>query len=228
MGKTKKKIISSRQEKFLNLVAESGVFTEHFYFTGGTALSYFYLQHRYSEDLDFFSPQEFDPRDVFSFIQGFRENLGFSQIDYQQSFNRNIFHLIFSPRQSLKIEFTFFPFDQLDTPLVYKKLKIDSLLDIAVNKVFTIAQKPRLRDFFDIYFILHSTSWKLEELVEKARLKFDWYIDWLQFSSNLFSVSQLRDDPLLAPPYATEIFLKKVRGFFEKEAKRLKDKILEE
>jgi len=30
---------------------------------------------------------------------------------------------------------------------------VDSMLDIAVNKIFTIYQKARARDFIDLYFI---------------------------------------------------------------------------
>lgn len=42
----------------MEYAAKSRVITDNFYLTGGTALSEFYLQHRLSEDLDFFSEQE--------------------------------------------------------------------------------------------------------------------------------------------------------------------------
>jgi hypothetical protein len=35
-----------------------------FYLTGGTALAEFYLQHRLSEDLDFFSEQEVESQAI--------------------------------------------------------------------------------------------------------------------------------------------------------------------
>lgn len=38
----------------------NGVVTEDFFLTGGTALSVFYLHHRQSNDLDFFTLQETD------------------------------------------------------------------------------------------------------------------------------------------------------------------------
>ena len=44
------------QDKFLAFFSEYN--NEKFYLTGGTALSRFYFQHRYSEDLDFFSAKE--------------------------------------------------------------------------------------------------------------------------------------------------------------------------
>lgn len=41
---------------------------DYFYFTGGTALSIFYFQHRLSEDLDFFTEKKVPYDQVVSFI----------------------------------------------------------------------------------------------------------------------------------------------------------------
>ena len=46
--------ISSIQKKVLGLFKETPL-KEKFYWTGGTLLSYLYLHHRQSNDLDFFS-----------------------------------------------------------------------------------------------------------------------------------------------------------------------------
>ena len=50
-------ILSENQKKFLKLLSEEKSICAHFYLTGGTALAEFYLHHRLSEDLDFFSEQ---------------------------------------------------------------------------------------------------------------------------------------------------------------------------
>lgn len=44
----------------LKLIADTDL-ASHFYFSGGTALSHYYLQHRFSEDLDFFNHGAFNP-----------------------------------------------------------------------------------------------------------------------------------------------------------------------
>ena len=75
------------------------------------------------------------------------------------------------------------------------KLRIDSLLDIAVNKVFTIYQNPRSRDFIDLYLILKNNSWSFTDLRKKARLKFDTQIDPLQMATQLFRVKEVLDYP---------------------------------
>ncbi len=46
--------VYSLQNQILSLVQGAGV---EFYLTGGTALSRYYLNHRYSDDLDFFVNQ---------------------------------------------------------------------------------------------------------------------------------------------------------------------------
>lgn len=47
-----KTILTPFQTKLLNILATDSYITKRFYFTGGTVLSEFYLQHRLSEDFD--------------------------------------------------------------------------------------------------------------------------------------------------------------------------------
>jgi len=54
-------VLTPLQNSFLNEFFE---LTSDFYLTGGTALSAFYLLHRYSEDLDLFA----DKDDVFQIV----------------------------------------------------------------------------------------------------------------------------------------------------------------
>ncbi len=55
MAKKTQGILTDHQKKVLELMGKESYFTRRFYFTGGTAPAEFYLQHRFSEDLDFFS-----------------------------------------------------------------------------------------------------------------------------------------------------------------------------
>jgi len=123
----------------------------------------------------------------------------------------------------LKVEFTYYPFPQIEKPKLLEGLRIDSLKDIAVNKVFTIAQNPRGRDFFDTYFILKKTHWELQELLKLCRKKFDYHIDYLQFGANLMRVETLKDDPILTD-YMRNIRIQTIKNFFLQQAKKLKEK----
>jgi len=52
-----KEILNKNQKILLEYFSKED-FINDFYLTGGTALAAFYLNHRYSEDLDFFTEKE--------------------------------------------------------------------------------------------------------------------------------------------------------------------------
>lgn len=214
-----KEILNVSQRRFLEFVQSQLDFGKGFYLTGGTALSAYYLNHRYSEDLDFFSEKEIDLSAINVFLRKAKSICGIKTIDFEQAFNRNIFFLTLENRQdTLKVEFTYYPFTRLGAPLRVGGLFIDSILDIAVNKVFTIAENPRARDFIDVYFILQKKDFSFKELLKKARLKFDWHVDPLQFGSQLLKAEEVEDYPRMLKA----IEHKKWQEFFIKEAKKFK------
>lgn len=70
MGKVQ--IITQRHQIILDEVKKNNYLNKHFYFTGGTALSAVYLQHRYSDDIDLFtSKDELDKEFLLEFITKF-------------------------------------------------------------------------------------------------------------------------------------------------------------
>ncbi len=218
----RKAILSENQVKVLEIISQSKDVCQNFYLTGGTALAEFYLRHRLSEDLDFFSENEVDPRVIFYFLKTVKEKAGFEKIDAQQSFNRNLFFLYF-PDETIKTEFTYFPFPRIEDGSSKSNLKIDSLLDIAVNKVFTIYQKPRARDYIDLYFIIQKMGWEMDSLLKKARIKFDWHIDLLQWGSQLLRADQVKDYPKMIK----EINPQEWQDFFIEEARKIRKDIIE-
>ena len=88
-------------------------------------------------------------------------------------------------KNHFKTEFTYFPFTQVEKPMIADNLHIDSLLDIAVNKFFTIYQQPASRHFIDLFCILQSSGIAWDNLPKLARIKFDTVIDPLQLGSQL-------------------------------------------
>ncbi|MFH0791947.1 MAG: nucleotidyl transferase AbiEii/AbiGii toxin family protein [bacterium] len=218
-----KDIINCEQEKFLKFFATVSALRSSFYFTGGTALSHFYLKHRFSEDLDFFSEKEFDVKEITPFLRKGKKLLDYKTIDFQQSFNRNLFYFVFTSKKALKVEFTYFPFPQIEKPKLRDGLSVDSLRDIAVNKVFAINQNPRGRDFFDLYFILKKENWDILELLKQARNKFDWQVDPFHFANQLFKIRKMFDDPILAKD---DFDLNIIKEYFIKLSKEIGNKAI--
>ncbi|MBF8250000.1 MAG: hypothetical protein HW400_601 [Candidatus Levybacteria bacterium] len=216
-----KTILTGRQKQLLILLSGQTVITKNFYLSGGTALAEYYLHHRYSEDLDFFSMDEVDPMAIQVILKKIQKNTKMQSVDFQQSFNRNLFFL-HSNGEVIKTEFTYYPFVQLEKPRIIDNLRIDSLLDIAVNKVFTIYQRPKSRDFIDLYLIMRQEKWPFLFLQEKARQKFDTHIDPLRMVSQLLKIKELRDYPRMI----IGIDLKKLEKFWLSQAANLKTKVL--
>lgn len=193
-----------------------------FYLSGGTALAGYYLFHRYSEDLDFFSEHEFDIQGVTVFLSQLKNDLGYRSIDFQQSLNRNLFFLHF-PDEVLKMEFTYYPFPRIETGFVQDGVTVDSLLDIAVNKLFTIYQRSTARDYIDLYSICKKENWQIADLIAKARIKFDWHIDPLQLGTQFLKSEAAQDFPRMIQDIPSEEW----RLFFKDEAKKLKPEIVD-
>lgn len=201
---------------------ENSFIAGNFYLTGGTALSAFYLHHRYSEDLDFFSEREVDVLAIDTFLHQAKKQLSITKIDFQQSYNRNLYFLHLK-NEILKLEFTFFPFMRIEEGRKEYGIQIDSLLDIAVNKVFTIYQKPRARDYIDLFFVCKKKGFEISDLIAKAKIKFDWHIDPLQLATQFVAAEKAEDEPGM---------IKKVddgewKKFFVYEARKFRKQILE-
>lgn len=216
-------VLTERQKALLQAIGKDAWLRERFYLSGGTALAGFYLHHRYSEDLDFFSENDIDVMHVDVFLKSIKGKLGFSSIDREQSYNRNLFFLRFDD-EVLKTEFTYYPFPRIEKGKTEFGVTVDSILDIAVNKVFTIYQKPRARDFIDLFCICRKENFSLaDDLVPKARIKFDWHVDLLQLGSQLLQTTAVRDYPRMMTAISDEEW----QNFFISEAKKLKFEIIE-
>jgi predicted nucleotidyltransferase component of viral defense system len=147
--------------------------------------------------------------------------LGIQKIDVQQSFNRNLVFIHFRD-EILKTEFTYYPFPQLESPRLVSNLHVDSLRDIAVNKIFTIYQRPQSRDFIDLYLIMTQQHWELKDLRASARVKFDSPIDPLQLAQQLLEAATIADLPHMLHPLPGKTW----RSFWLEQAKALKSDVL--
>lgn len=216
------KILTKRQLDLLDKFSQNNLINRNFYLSGGTALSEFYLNHRISEDLDFFSTNEFNAQDIYIYLNSLKKTFNIVKIDFQQSFNRNLFFLHYIDNEIIKLEFTYYPFIQISNGIEYKNIKIDSILDIATNKIFTIYQNPRTRDFIDLFLIIQKYNYNFKELIKKAQAKFDWFVDPLQLGSQLMKVYDIKNYPSMVIPINDQDW----QIFFKDEALNLKENVI--
>lgn len=144
---------------------------ERFYLTGGTCLSRFYFNHRYSEDLDFFfdgtlySAAQFEI-DYLSYVSKIK-----SSYEVEITVTGEHFKRLFIKKDdiTLKMEFIYEPYPRIDRVLRNKNFFIDSKENIAVNKLTAVYTRKTAKDFFDLYFLLK--EFDLNTLLKKTEIK---------------------------------------------------------
>lgn len=221
MGKIQ--ILTKEQQIILDVVRKNEFFRSNFYFTGGTALSAFYLKHRYSDDLDFFSQERFDQQIIFTLVEGWGKEYEFSITSSRFAEVVYIFMLQFENKISLKIDFAYYPYRQVERSdmLTLNGFKIDSLLDIATNKLLTIAQRYEVKDFVDLYFLLQKFS--VWDLIEGVRIKFNMELEPLLLGADFLKVEDFDYLPKMIEP----LTLEELKDFFRQKALVLGKKSVE-
>ncbi len=207
------KILTKEQISFLESFIRSDL-KKIFRLSGGTALSAFYLEHRYSYDLVFFSEEKIP----FYIILNFLKNINFIEnIKHSKIFDRNIFLLDFKNGSKLNVEFVWYPLKNLEKHQIVNGLMIDSFLDIMINKLCAISDRNEAKDYVDFYFSLKKSKISLGDAFSFAEKKCE-----------VSGISDILKYKLLKVPKGFEdiVLIKKIEksqmeNFFEKEIKKI-------
>lgn len=214
-------IISINQALVLEEFRKNSKLKNNFYFTGGTALANYYLHHRYSVDLDFFSEEPFGLTTIIEILNQWSKKLDFTYKLRTIEDVTHIFNLTFNDNSVLKVDFAYYPYKRLEKDINDKGIEIDSLKDIATNKLISIIQRSEVKDFVDLYFLLQKyTVWGLIYAVEK---KFHMELDILFISANFEKVQDFE----FLPRMITPLSLPTLKDFFRNAAKELALKVVE-
>lgn len=218
------KVLTPLQEKVLLALFENGLGDRGYYLTGGTALSEFYLQHRYSDDLDLFTRKSESLRKDFDDFDKLLQSLEFVVVS--QNISEEYARLLVESEDregaGLKVEFARDARARMAPPTVQEQVVIDSFEDIAVNKICAILnrQPSESKDFCDLLFILQESRFTLDYLITRAREKeaaFDLEEGTLAFATNLFAVEEFE----LLPRMIKSLSLEELREFFVPLAEQL-------
>jgi predicted nucleotidyltransferase component of viral defense system len=165
------------QDQILSLVQEASV---EFYLTGGTALSRYYLNHRYSDDLDFFVNQHPDFKAP---CQKVIELIKHSNLDLETGTTSDSFIRIFIKKDLIQIKVDFVN----DVPFHYGGFekfetfhRVDNWRNILSNKICALTRlEPK--DVVDLLFIAKRYPFNWEEVLAEAKEK-DLWVDPLGVS----------------------------------------------
>lgn len=195
MGVIDYKKLYDLQDKVLKVIFET---EKEFYLTGGTCISRFYVEKRYSDDLDFFTNQS--PRYSFA-IKNIKQAL---QLEF---------------KLTVEVEskdFTRFKIDDLlqvdfvnDIAFRFKEVVVnkdnyllDNIENILSNKITAVVGRDNPKDIFDIFLIckFYKFDWKdiLESAHQKAGFSNEELIIRLKsFPSDLLQEIKIIDDTFL-------------------------------
>lgn len=209
-------VLTPLQKTFLHRFGKSP-FQKSFYLTGGTALAAFYLQHRLSDDLDFFTDNPGETRRVIPWLEETARGMKWTLQILRQT--GSFIDCFFESGAGERLDVDFAqdaPFRLEETRLLPEfKIYIDNLTDIACNKLSALFDRAEAKDFVDLYFLDHEFQ-PFEKILDQAKTKhvgLDNY--WL--AQALLRIQVIEKLPRMLK----EVSLSQLKVFFLEKAKNL-------
>lgn len=162
------KRVQSLQDILVRLISEN-LLPEESYLAGGTAL-YYYLHHRLSIDLDFFTARVLNPE---AYVASLRKVL--ETVDVELMEKETL--IVFLASEKLKFSLFHLPYDLL-SPLTPFEIKsgiicpLASLIDIEAMKALALSQRGSAKDFVDLFYLVQKTGHSFEDIARGVRTKY--------------------------------------------------------
>jgi len=212
-------ILTPLQRRFLEAFSKTAL-REEFFLTGGTALAHFYLQHRLSEDLDFFTEVPGTVTRVRPILDSIAIALS-GNLKVRREYETFLEIILSTDSDKVRCDFALTsPFRLQPTQFAPEfGIKIDNLLDIACNKFSALFDRHEAKDFVDVYFLCHEFM-SFDDLfanTQKKHVGLDEY--WM--ARALENVALVEKLPRMLKP----LDLPTLRNFFNAQFARLMKKV---
>jgi len=209
------KILTELQEEVLSALFSVDEVRRHFYLTGGTALSAFYLRHRLSDDLDLFThsvaPEDVD-REIEAALAG--GGRGIERVRQAPGFRS------YRVGGELKVDVVKDTDFRVGSPELLNAIMVDSKKNIAVNKVLAIYGRLDPKDYVDLFFLLKDGEYDILKLLELGKKK-DAGLDnfmWAKVVADAEGISVL---PRMVVPFD----LDEMKAFYRETRGRVVDSV---
>ena len=120
-----------------------------FYLAGGSSLT-LQLGHRISEDLDFFTAQNFQPEVLSRYLE--------TKTQYQETLVSQ--GTLYCTLRGVKLSFIYYPIPLIFSPIEFEDIMIADWRDILAEKFKTLSQRGSRKDFYDLYACFTSKKWQ--------------------------------------------------------------------
>jgi hypothetical protein len=176
---------------------------------GGTALA-LQLGHRASYDLDFFTHQDFQIEPIISEIR--KSGISFQVISEETG-------TLTAEIGGIKVSLFHYDYVFLEKPVVYDKIRLAGIRDIASMKVIAVSQRGTKRDFVDLFVILQNIPF--HKIAEHMTRRFGKErINPLHIGKSLVYFSDADSDPEPAYVKGKKINWDKIKIFFRGHVKQ--------
>ena len=143
---------------------------KRFFLTGGSALGLFYLEHRFSYDLDLFSTERVDWREIDGVMKLCAREINAKLELLQDSPTFRRYHLKREAHTEL-IDIVVDISPQVDSEKCWiEGIQVDTLHEIMLNKITTLISRCEIKDLVDLYF-LEQEGFLIETYFEEAQQK---------------------------------------------------------
>ena len=199
-------LLPNVQNVLLELIKND--YLKNYVLAGGSALS-LYLDHRKSEDLNFFTYEDsFNKKTIFDLLKDFERkeiiNISEEQVDV----------LI----NGVKVTFFNSKWEFLK-PEKIENFNIAPIEVIAGMKVHTLFLRAKYRDYYDLYFLIKRLG--LEKVFENSKNIVEG-INFKLFSMALLYINDIEDDEIKHLNPKLKLTKKEIGNFFETELKKQK------
>ncbi len=188
-----------------------------FYFTGAMALSAYHLQHRLSQDIDIFCPEENLIPIVARKLTSALEQEGV-RVEIVRSFGSFWEAVLKEDDDSIRLQLAY------DTPFHLAEfserggIRVHSLDDLAAGKLLALFSRAEERDFIDVYLLVKEKDYTIDRLIELAGKK-DPGVDEYYLALAFEQVDRLPDHiDGLRLDLLRDIDLKELKAFFKNQA----------
>ncbi len=202
-------IKSGRQKIFKELYK----FTD-FYLVGGTALA-LQIGHRVSVDFDLFYPKDL-PKNLTEKVR--RIFLGSKfKIFIRHAEQLSVYV------DNVKIDFVRYAFPLILKPVIFERVPMAQVLEIAAMKAYTLSFRGTFKDYVDLYFILKEGFATLKEIEDLADKKYGGDFNFRLFLEQLVYLSDITEEQQKNVEFLREKIDKKgLCKFFQEEVKKVK------
>lgn len=202
-----KEAVSRETLKALDLVVASGALPPQTYLAGGTAAA-LHLGHRYSYDLDFFTPKRFDAKAVLRKLKKIKE----------YRLEKMSWQTVLGYIGNIQCTLFFYQYPLLADTYEFRKCRVADLKDLAAMKIAALSDRGVKRDFVDLYFIIREGKISLEETLDLYGKKFN--VPEANRFHILRSLMYFADaENQRMPRMLKNVSWKEIKKFLEQEAK---------